>query len=190
MFVSLIGMPGGGKSTVGRLLARRLGVPFSDSDAVIERQIGCSIRDFFEAEGEERFRDIEQDVIAELVRADAERLPDVLGWFAAWWRRQGGEFVAKAGHPVGLEFARAQQLDGDPATAGLRCFRQVDRRRTTLAEWGENQVGPDPGRQVMLVRHHPKDRLCPRLRIFRTQAHPRRNHHEVDADNRRAGTVR
>jgi len=47
MFVSLIGMPGGGKSTVGRNLARRLGVPFSDSDAVIERQIGCSIREFF-----------------------------------------------------------------------------------------------------------------------------------------------
>jgi len=70
MFVSLIGMPGGGKSTVGRNLARRLGVPFSDSDAVIERQVGCSIREFFDAEGEERFRDVEQDVIAELVRAD------------------------------------------------------------------------------------------------------------------------
>ena len=70
MFVSLIGMPGGGKSTVGRNLARKLGVPFSDSDAVIERQIGCSIREFFESEGEERFRDVEQEVIAELVRAD------------------------------------------------------------------------------------------------------------------------
>lgn len=70
MFVSLIGMPGGGKSTVGRHLARRLGVPFSDSDAVIERRIGCSIREFFDTHGEERFRDIEQDVIAELVRAE------------------------------------------------------------------------------------------------------------------------
>ncbi len=70
MFVSLIGMPGGGKSTVGRSLARRLGVPFSDSDAVIERQIGCSIREFFDAQGEERFRDVEEEVIADLVRAD------------------------------------------------------------------------------------------------------------------------
>ena len=60
-------MPGGGKSTVGRHLARRLGVPFSDSDAVIEHRIACPIRTFFEQEGEERFRDIESAVLAELV---------------------------------------------------------------------------------------------------------------------------
>ena len=65
--LTLVGMPGSGKSTVGRQLARRLGVGFNDSDALIERRIGCSIREFFDREGEERFRDIEQEVIAELV---------------------------------------------------------------------------------------------------------------------------
>ena len=69
MLISLIGMPGGGKSTVGRQLARRLGVGFNDSDALIERRIGCSIREFFDTEGEERFRDVEQQVIADLVKA-------------------------------------------------------------------------------------------------------------------------
>lgn len=69
MFISLIGMPGGGKSTVGRHLARRLGAPFSDSDNVIERRIGCSIKHFFETEGEDRFRDVEAEVIADLLRA-------------------------------------------------------------------------------------------------------------------------
>ena len=64
--ISLIGMPGGGKSTVGRHLARRLGMPMADSDQVIEQRIGVSIRSFFEREGEERFRDIEQGVIDEL----------------------------------------------------------------------------------------------------------------------------
>ena len=59
-------MPGGGKSTVGRHLARRLGVPMADSDQVIEQRIGVSIRSFFEREGEERFRDIEQGVVDEL----------------------------------------------------------------------------------------------------------------------------
>ena len=59
-------MPGGGKSTVGRNLARQLHRPFVDSDTEIERQIGCSIGQFFEREGEPRFRDIEQHVIAEL----------------------------------------------------------------------------------------------------------------------------
>jgi shikimate kinase len=60
-------MPGGGKSTVGRHLARRLGWDFVDSDSAVERRIGCSIRSFFEREGEARFRDIEQQVIAELL---------------------------------------------------------------------------------------------------------------------------
>jgi len=59
-------MPGGGKSTVGRHLARHLGRRFTDADAVIEQRIGCPIRAFFEREGEARFREIEQDVIAEL----------------------------------------------------------------------------------------------------------------------------
>jgi len=62
-------MPGGGKSTVGRHVARRLNRVFVDSDAVIERRLGCSIRAFFESNGESRFRDIEQEVLAELVAA-------------------------------------------------------------------------------------------------------------------------
>ena len=56
--ISLVGMPGGGKSTVGRQLARRLEVPFVDSDKVIEQRLGESIRSFFEREGETAFRDL------------------------------------------------------------------------------------------------------------------------------------
>lgn len=66
MTISLVGLPGSGKTTVGRQLARRLHLPFIDSDHEIEQRIGCSIRDFFEREGEERFRDIEQQVLDEL----------------------------------------------------------------------------------------------------------------------------
>jgi shikimate kinase len=62
----LVGLPGSGKSTVGRQLARRLGLPFNDSDHVIEQRIGCSIRSFFDREGEAAFRDIEEEVIADL----------------------------------------------------------------------------------------------------------------------------
>lgn len=67
--IALISMPGGGKSTIGRHLAKRLNRDFIDTDAVIEQRIGCSIRAFFEHEGEERFREIEEQVIAEMVRA-------------------------------------------------------------------------------------------------------------------------
>ena len=62
----MIGLPGSGKSTIGRQLARRLSLSFSDSDHVIEHRLGCSIREFFEREGEDRFRDIEESVIDEL----------------------------------------------------------------------------------------------------------------------------
>lgn len=68
LIVSLIGLPGCGKSTVGRQLARRLGLPFLDSDQVIEMRLGCSIRDFFAHEGEERFRDVEEVVLDELTQ--------------------------------------------------------------------------------------------------------------------------
>ncbi|WP_343636570.1 shikimate kinase [Roseateles sp.] len=68
MILSLVGMPGGGKSTVGRLLARQLDIPFVDSDAEIERDLGGeSIKDYFAREGEASFRDLESAVIARLL---------------------------------------------------------------------------------------------------------------------------
>jgi shikimate kinase len=66
--ISLVGLPGSGKTTVGRQLARRLQIPFFDSDHVIEARLGCSIREFFEREGEQRFRDIEEEEIDKLTR--------------------------------------------------------------------------------------------------------------------------
>ncbi len=64
--IALVGMPGAGKSTVGKVLARRLGLPFVDSDHVMEQRLGCPIRTYFEQQGEERFRDLEQEIISEL----------------------------------------------------------------------------------------------------------------------------
>jgi shikimate kinase len=72
--LSLVGMPGCGKSTVGRHLARQLGLAFVDSDHEIESRIGMPIREFFAREGEERFRDIEQELIDELTQRDAQVL--------------------------------------------------------------------------------------------------------------------
>jgi shikimate kinase len=66
MAVALVGLPGAGKSAVGRRLGQRLQLPFIDSDQVIEQRIGCSIREYFDREGEAAFRDVEQRVIAEL----------------------------------------------------------------------------------------------------------------------------
>jgi shikimate kinase len=66
LLIIFVGLPGSGKTTIGRQMGRRLGLPFFDSDSVIEQRLGCSIREFFEREGEERFRDIEQNVLDDL----------------------------------------------------------------------------------------------------------------------------
>lgn len=66
--ISLVGLPGGGKSTVGRQLAKRLGRSFVDTDTMIERRVCRSVRAFFESDGEERFRVIETQVLDEWVK--------------------------------------------------------------------------------------------------------------------------
>ncbi len=66
--IALVGLPGSGKTTVGRQLARRLGLEYFDSDHVIEQRLGCSIRTYFEHEGEDRFRDVESAVLDELTQ--------------------------------------------------------------------------------------------------------------------------
>lgn len=65
--IVLIGFMGAGKSTVGRLLAAQLGLPFADADAVIEAEQGLSIPAIFEGYGEPEFRRIEAETITRLL---------------------------------------------------------------------------------------------------------------------------
>ncbi len=70
MNIVLIGFRGTGKSTVGRLLANRLERDFIDSDKHIESTTGKTIKNIFEDDGEEGFRQIEADTITELSKDD------------------------------------------------------------------------------------------------------------------------
>ena len=65
--IVLVGVPGAGKTTVGRLLAKELGLEFFDSDQVIEARAGKSVADIFTQDGEPAFRQIEHDVVIELL---------------------------------------------------------------------------------------------------------------------------
>ena len=66
----LVGMMGAGKSTIGRLLARRMKRPFLDSDLEIEQRCGVSVPVIFEIEGEPGFRAREAQMIAELTERE------------------------------------------------------------------------------------------------------------------------
>ena len=70
--IALVGMPGCGKSTVGRHLARHLGMRFADSDAEVERRVGCSIREYFDRAGE----DVQMRRIESYMTSSSRRSPN------------------------------------------------------------------------------------------------------------------
>jgi shikimate kinase len=69
--IVLVGFMGAGKTTVGNLLAAGLGLPFTDSDQVIEQRAGRPVRQIFAEDGEPAFRALEHQVIAELLDGPA-----------------------------------------------------------------------------------------------------------------------
>jgi shikimate kinase len=72
MKIYLIGLPGCGKSTLGKQLSRRLGVPFIDLDIALEQREGKPVKDIFKEKGEDYFRKIESDTL----RKVSEGLPE------------------------------------------------------------------------------------------------------------------
>lgn len=114
--VVLVGLPGAGKTTVGRLVAERLGAPFIDVDRVIETRAGKSVGEIFAEEGEAAFRALEVEVGAELLSG----APAVIS--------PGGGFFTDA--PLrrrALEIACVLYLQTSPAEAARRLGGQADR---------------------------------------------------------------
>ena len=70
MLLFLIGYMGCGKSSIGRPLAKRLGLKFVDMDTEIERRCGVSVQQFFADRGEEAFRRLERELLRELTSAE------------------------------------------------------------------------------------------------------------------------
>jgi len=78
----LVGMMGAGKSSIGWRLARKLGIPFHDTDQEVERAAGCSVADIFETWGEKAFRDAERRVIKRLLSGPVQVISTGDGTFA------------------------------------------------------------------------------------------------------------
>ena len=78
----LVGLPGSGKSTIGRLAAERLGAPFLDLDDEIEREAGQTIGEIFESRGEAAFRELERNAMRSALCAGPAVLAPGGGWAA------------------------------------------------------------------------------------------------------------
>ncbi len=122
--IALVGMMGAGKSSVGRRLAAKLGVPFRDADSEIETAAGCTISEIFERFGEAEFRQGERRVIGRLLAEPPHVLATGGGAFInedtrAEIKAQGVSIWLQA--PLDLLVARVQRRetrpllkDGDP----------------------------------------------------------------------------
>ena len=114
--IVLVGLMGAGKSTIGRRLAKRLGLPFVDSDDEIERAADHSISEIFDRFGEASFRDGERRVIARLI----EGPPKVIA-------TGGGAFVNEQTRRLILERCIAIWLDSEIETLAERVSRRNHR---------------------------------------------------------------
>lgn len=97
--IILVGLMGAGKSTIGRNLAKQLTMTFYDSDRLIEERTGVDISTIFEIEGEQGFRDREEEVIAELCQMNDIVLATGGGCIL---REQTRKNMQKAGHVIYL----------------------------------------------------------------------------------------
>lgn len=120
--IFLTGLPGAGKSTVGRLVATALGADFVDVDRSIEEATGASVAAVFQRQGESAFRRHERDAVADLV---ASRAPCVVATGGGWAAGEGNlAAVAGVGLTVYLEvsaataWARVAPAAGRPLLAG------------------------------------------------------------------------
>jgi len=95
-----IGMPGSGKSKIGKLVANQLNLDFFDSDALIEKRIGKTISEIFFEEGESAFRKTESKIIAEL--SLRENLIISLGGGAVL-SKQNWEWIRRSGKTIWLD---------------------------------------------------------------------------------------
>jgi shikimate kinase len=114
--IVLVGLMGVGKSTVGRRLAKRLGLPFVDSDAEIEKAADHKIAEIFDRFGEAGFRDGERRVIMRLIDGP----PKVVA-------TGGGAFMDERTRALILERCIAIWLDADLETLAERVSRRGHR---------------------------------------------------------------
>ena len=108
MIVFLVGYAGSGKSSLGKRLARRLGVRFVDTDKLVEQSEGASIADIFHNEGEEYFRIAERRAVESLANEGVDLVVATGGGLPTW--RDNMEWLVRSGVTVYLRRTPEQIL--------------------------------------------------------------------------------
>jgi len=136
----LVGLPGVGKSTIGRAAARQLGRPFLDFDQEIERRSGMSIREIFRLKGEDHFRAQEFELTKELSTTGGMVLSPGGGWIT----QEGSvELLRSAGRIIYLRASpdavakRLRRVETRPLLAGrdpVVALRELYAKRRALYE--------------------------------------------------------
>lgn len=170
MLIFLVGYAGSGKSSMGRRLARRLGVPFVDTDQRVEASEGASVADIFHYQGEEYFRRLEREVIEQIVDESIHAVVSTGGGLPTWkdnmaWmnsrgvtvylRRSAEQIIARMS-PYGrekrpmfrgksdaelLEFMRMQMTEREPFYAQAKLRVECDKMSDdTVVEYIVNQL--------------------------------------------------
>ena len=175
--VVLVGMMGAGKSTIGRRLSARLGMPFLDADAEIEAAAGMSIPDIFESRGEPDFRDGEARVIARLLDSGPAVLATGGGAFmrqetrdrirdkaVSIWLKAEADIIMRRVKPFRSSAAadRRSRIDrraSDQRTrAGLSAGRSDDLVARRAAREDRRRMHRGPARASLRRRRHAKPR--------------------------------
>lgn len=108
MILFLVGYAGSGKSSLGKRLARRLGVRFVDTDREVEMQVGATIADIFHYEGEEYFRMAERKAVETLANEAVDMVIATGGGLPTW--RDNMEWLVRSGMTVYLRRSPEQIL--------------------------------------------------------------------------------